>query len=274
MTRTARLTIGTAILLAAMATPAAAQYSAPKMTASSGGAVGEAYHIQASGGLWMPDLLGVIASEQFGIAGSKVDFITDLKFQKKNFADLRFELKASKHNKFYAQYTPVSYSSDTTINREFTFNGQRFEANAPLQASFDWKVWRLGYEVDFVALPRGFAGITFEGRLTDFGAHLKVPKTDEFTRAKGPLPAVGFIARGYVLPNLSLTGSISGFKVPNVSKDYQGNYYDLDIYGTFNLNNYIGVQAGWRKMTTTVTIKKDFGDMEYKGFWFGGVVRY
>jgi uncharacterized membrane protein len=62
--------------------------------------------------------------------------------------------------------------------------------------------------------------------------------------------------------------------VPNVSKDYQGNYYDIDIYATYNITNFAGVQAGWRNMSTTVTIKKDFGDMKYKGIWFGAVVRY
>lgn len=261
------------MLLAAVAAPAAAQYSAPKLK---GGATGETYHIQVAGGLWMSDVLGIIASEQFGIAGSKVDFVKDLKFQKKNVADLRFELRPSRRNKLYAQYTPVSFESPsgTTLTREIVFNGQKYAVNAPLTASFDWKVWRLGYELDIIALPRGFVGLMFEGRLTDFGAHIKVPGTDEFTRAKGPLPAVGVVARGYLLPNLSVTASVSGFKVPNISPDYTGNYYDIDLYGTFNLTNNAGVQAGWRSMSTTVTMKKDFGDMKYKGLWFGGVVRY
>ncbi len=273
MTRTARLTIGMTLLSAAVAAPAAAQYSAPKLT---GGAVGENYHIQVSAGLWNPSIAGVIASEQFGQAGSKVDFVTDLKFQQKRFADFRFELRPTKRNKLYAQYTPLTFESPsgTTIAREFVFNGQKFTANAPLTASFDWKVWRLGYELDIVSTSRGFFGLTIEGRLTNFGAHLKIPATDEFTRAKGPLPALGAIARAYVLPNLSITGSFNGFKVPNVSKDYQGNYYDIDIYGTYNITNNAGVQAGWRDMSTTVTIKKDFGDMKYKGIWFGAVVRY
>ncbi len=270
MTRMGRLTIGMAIMLAA-ATPAAAQYTAPKLNP---GAVGETYHIEVGIGMWNPDLLGVIASEQFGIAGSKVDFVTDLKFQKTRFPDFRFVLRPSKRNKLYAQYTPVSYSSDATLTREIVFNGQAFSANLPIQTTFDWKVWRLGYELDLVSLPRGFVGITFEGRLTNFGASIKSPGTSEFTRAKGPLPAIGGIARGYILPHLAITAEVSGFKVPNVSPDYAGNYIDWDIYGTYNINNYLGVQGGWRKMTTTVTIKKDFGDMEFKGLWFGGVVRY
>ncbi len=274
MARMGRITVGMTLMLAAAAVPAAAQYSAPKLT---GGAVGERYHIQASAGLWNPDIMGVIASEQFGIAGSKIDFVTDLKFQKQRFSDLRFELRPSKHNKLYAMYIPLTFASPSgaTVTRDFVFNGQKYAvSNAPLTASFDWKVWRLGYELDVLTLPRGFFGIMFEGRLTDFGAHIKVPGTDEFTQAKGPLPAIGAIVRVYPIPNLALTGSISGFKVPNVSPDYKGNYYDLDVYGTFNITNFAGVQAGYRDMSTTVTMKKDFGDTRYKGIWFGAVLRY
>lgn len=273
MTRMARLTLGTTLLLAAFAAPAAAQYSAPKLTS---GAIGETYHIQASAGLWMPDMTGVIASEQFGQIGSKIDFIKDLKFQKKNFADFRFELRPSKRNKLYAMYSPITYSADATLSREIVFNGQKFVANLPIQSTFDWKVWRLGYELDLISLPRGFVGVTIEGRLTDFGASLKAPAYNpEYTRAKGPLPAFGGIARAYIIPRLAITGAVSGFKVPDsLGPDLIGSYIDMDFYATFNINRYAGVQAGWRKMTTNVTIKKDFGDMQYKGIWFGAVVRY
>ncbi len=275
MTRLTRIGTGLTLMatvLLATAAPAAAQYTAPKLT---GGAVGEKYHIEVAGDIWNPSVAGIIASEQFGQAGTKIDFVKDLKFQKKRFNDLRIVLRPSKRNKFYAQYTPISFASDTTLAREITFNGQKFTANMPIQATFDWKVWRFGYEVDIISLPRGFLGVTFEGRLTDFGTSIKAPATSEFTRAKGPLPAVGGIARVYPLPNFAITGSVSGFKVPDALKDYgTGNYYDWDVYGTFNVNEYVGVQAGWRKLSTTVTIKNDFGDMKYQGLWFGAVLRY
>ncbi len=275
MTRIGRLTIGMAFLLAAMATPAAAQYSAPPLKPQ--GTIGESYHIQASAGLWSPGLIGVISSEQFGLAGSKIDFVTDLKFQQTRFADFRVELRPSKRNKLFAQYTPISYSSDTTLSREIIFNGQKFTANLPIKATFDWKVLRAGYELDIISMERGFIGAIIEARITDFGATLTAPATAEFTRAKAPLPAYGGIARAYILPRLAVTASATGFSLPQSladKLDATGNYLDIDIYATFNLNNYIGIQGGWRKMTTTVTLKKDFGDMEYKGIWFGGVVRY
>lgn len=277
MTRINRLVTGLALLgMVGLASPALAQYSAPKMgsSGSSTTAPGENYHLEIAAGLWNPTVAGVIASEQFGQVGTKIDFLKDLKFQQKKFTDFRFVLKASKHNKLYAQYTPVTYSSDTTLTREIVFNGQKFAVNLPIQSSLDWKVWRIGYELDIVSLPRGFLGVTLEGRLTDFGASIKAPATSEFTRAKGPLPAIGAIARVYPIPQLSITGSVSGFKVPDVSEDYAGNYIDWEAYGTVNVNRYVGVQGGFRKMSTTVTIKKDFGDMKYTGIWFGAVVRF
>ncbi len=261
-----------------MAAPAAAQYSAPKLGSQEGQsnvAVGEKYHIQVNGGLWNPTVHGIIASSQFGLAGTQISFKSDLKFPQTRFKEFGVELRVTRRNKFYAQYTPLSYSSDTTLSREIIFNGQKFSINLPVQATYDWKVWRVGYEIDVIALPRGFVGLMFEARMTDFGASIRAPGRDpEFTQAKGPLPALGIIGRAYPLKNASITAQISGIKFPDVSPDYQGSYSDINVYGTYNINRYAGVQAGWKRVTTNVVIKKDSGDTAFKGIWFGAVVRY
>ena len=48
----------------------------------------------------------------------------------------------------------------------------------------------------------------------------------------------------------------------------------LTVDYTRQMGWYLGVQGGYRKMSLTVTLKKDYGDMEYAGIWFGGVIRY
>ncbi len=262
-----------------MAAPAAAQYSAPKMNAPKDGrtdlAVGEKYHIQVNGDIWNPTVHGLIASSQFGLVGTQISFESDLKFAQTRFKEFGVELRATRRNKFYAQYSPISYSSDTTLSREITFNGQKFAVNLPVKATYDWKVWRVGYEIDVVALPRGFVGLLFEARMTDFGASVQRPGSPaEFTQAKGPLPAIGIVGRAYPIKNASITAQISGIKFPDVSPDYKGSYSDLNIYGTYNITNYVGVQGGWKRVTTNVLIKKDSGDTAFKGIWFGAVVRY
>lgn len=273
--------VTTLALVAATAAPAAAQYSAPKMSGGQSGneqsAVGEKYHIQVNGGLWNPTVYGVISSSQFGIAGSEINFDTDLQFQQTRFKEFGVELRPTRRNKFYAEYTPITYTSapNTTLKRSIVFNGQTFAVNLPINATYDWKVWRLGYEIDVVSMSRGFVGLLFEAKMTDFGASLQTPTIDpQFTRAKGPLPGLGIIGRAYPIPNLSITAQVTGFKVPDVDPDYQGSYADWNIYGTYNINNYVGVQGGWRRLSTDVVIKKDSGDTLFKGIWFGAVVRY
>lgn len=262
-----------------MAAPAAAQYSAPKMNSQNEGktdvAVGEKYHIQINGDLWNPSVHGLIASSQFGLTGTKISFETDLKFPQTRFKEFGIELRPTRRNKFYAQYTPLSYSSSTTLPREIVFNGQKFAVNLPVNATYDWKVWRIGYQIDVVSMSRGFVGLLFEARMTDFGASVQAPGAQpEFTQAKGPLPALGIVGRAYPIKNASITAQISGIKFPDVSPDYKGSYSDTNIYATYNINRYAGVQAGWKRVTTDVVIKKDSGNTAFKGIWFGAVVRY
>lgn len=268
--RVAWLVVGAAL---GCATPrvASAQYTAPPL---SGLAVGERYHVEVSGTLWNPTLTGIISSEQFKLVGTDLDFVTDLGFQQTRFNDVRFVIRPARKHRVRLQYTPISYTASTNFTREVTFNGIKFPASIPVTTGFDWKVWRFGYEYDMVYRNRGFVGLLFEGRYTEFGASLASIVGSEFTSAKAPLPAIGLVGRGYVAPNVALNFEVSGFKVPNVDPKYQANYYDWDISGIVNLTNNVGVQVGWRRMTTFLAIENDKGDFKFQGMWFGASVRY
>ena len=55
----------------------------------------------------------------------------------------------------------------------------------------------------------------------------------EFAHARGPIPAIGGIARVYVVPNISITGEVSAFKIPDsIDSRYNAHYIDFDLYGT------------------------------------------
>jgi hypothetical protein len=258
-----------ALLLPAVAN---AQYSAPELRSS--GAIGEKYHIELSGGIWTPALFGVISSEQFGIPGSTIDFVTDLGYQKTRFTDLRLVLRPSKKGRFRIQNTPIEYTAETLFNRNIVFNGILFPVSLPVQSSFGWNVWRVGYEYDFVYTSRGFAGFLLEARYTDFSAELKSALGSEFTALKGPLPAIGAVGRIYILPALALNIEVSGMKVPDIDPKYKGSYFDYDVHGTFNVNNYVGFQVGWRRIETLINVESDTGDMKFQGMWFGAAIRY
>jgi hypothetical protein len=92
--------------------------------------------------------------------------------------------------------------------------------------------------------------------------------------ARAPIPAIGLIGRGYLVPNISITGELSGFRLPNIDENYQGTYYDFDLYGTVNFNDNLGVQGGYRSLTVFYRVDLDEGDLKMKGLYFGGVVRF
>jgi hypothetical protein len=261
-----------ACALAAVAAPrlASAQYNAPPLSRL---AIGENYHVEIAGTLWNPTLVGTVSSEEFGLKGTPLDFTTDLDFQQTRFKDFRIVLRPARKHRLRAQYTPVAYSADTVLERTVTFRGITFDA-VPISSSFEWKVWRFGYEYDFIYRNRGFLGVLFEGRYTQFSASLAAPGRLEFTSAKAPLPAIGIVGRAYVAPSVALNFEVSGMKLPNVDARYAGNYYDWNINGTINLSNYAGVEIGWRRMTTFIHIDSDEGDFKFQGMWFGAALRY
>ena len=250
--------------------------SAQAATPTSSRAIGEVYRIEVSGGVWSPTVFGTIAvtNDQIEAQGTTIDFVNDLGFKNTRFPDLRVVLRPAKKHKFRVQYTPVSYTGESVINRNIIFNGILYPTNMPVNSTFDWKVWRFGYEYDIIYRDRGYFGILLEGRYTEMNATLQSPVNNEFTRAKAPLPAVGAVVRLYPLRNLSITGEISGFRLPDIDEDYEANYADIDVYATFNVVHNFGVQGGWRRMNTFLRVEGDQGDIKFQGFWFGGALRF
>jgi hypothetical protein len=267
------LALGLATALLLVPTAARAQYGAPELDAR---VSGEHYHAEVSGTLWNPDVQGLITSEKFGFVGSNIDFVDDLGFERTRFRDLRIVLRPSRKSRFRIQYTPVRYEAETTLKREITFNGQKYPLAMPVQSQFDWNVWRFGYEYDFIYRSRGFVGVLLEGRYTRMTAELKAPLIPtEFTRVRAPLPAIGLVGRAYVFPELALNFEVSMFRVPEGTiEDIEANYYDWDVHGTFNVSRNVGLQLGWRRMSSFLKVENDSGDVAFQGLWFGGALRY
>jgi hypothetical protein len=251
---------------------AAAQYGAPELNT---GVPGEQYHFEVAGTIWNPNVSGIVSSQRLGILGSNVDFVDDLGFERSSFKDLRIVLRPSKKSRFRIQYTPIEYTAETNLKRELVFNGQKFPLALPVQSEFDWKVWRLGYEYDFLYRERWFVGVLVEGRITQMKAELASPLQTEFTEVRAPLPALGFVGRAYPIPELAINFEMSMFRVPSETfPDVEANYYDWNIHGTFNVNRYVGLQVGWRRLTNFLVVEDDSADVKFQGLWFGGALRY
>ncbi len=255
--------------LVSLARPVHAQYS------TADPATGERYNVEVSFGLWNPTPDVLFSSEQFGIPGTIINAVADLAFEKARFRDFRLVLRPARKHKFRFNYTPMSYTSDHLLRRDIVFNGILYQAGLPLHAEFNWKAYRIGYEYDFIYRDRGFLGVVLDAKFTDASIQLDSPINNEFASARAPIPAIGVIGRGYLLPNISVTGEFTAFKIPDSeSRDYDGRYYEFDLYGTVNFTNYVGAQVGYRRLTVGYTVDSDFGDFTLSGFYLSGVVRF
>jgi hypothetical protein len=271
-----------AAILAA-ASPVQAQYGARTYNDR---ATGESYHVELGGYFWNPAPEIGIVSEGLGIPGDRVDFVTDLGIEQSQFRQLKVVLRPATKHKFRFEYTPIGYEAESTVTREFVFNGQRYRVGLPVVSELQWKAFRFGYEWDFIYRERGFFGLLLEAKYTNVQATLTTNvlgfELEEFAEARAPVPAIGVIGRVYVVPNISITGEFSGIKVPGIGEDerrpdeprYKANYFDFDLYGTVNFSDHFGAQAGYRSFDVFYKIEDDEGELALKGLYFGGVVRF
>ena len=252
-----------------LAVPASAQYQGGGLSEP---ATGETYRVEIAGALFTPTPTLLITSEGLGIPGDQIDFVQEFELENQTFKQLRVVLRPGKKHKLRYEFVPIRYEKEATIRRSFVFNGQRFNVSLPVLAEIKWNAMRFSYEYDFVYTDYGFVGLVLDLKYTDVEAALTNSLIGrEFARAQAPIPAIGGIGRVYVVPNVSITGEFTMFKLPeSFDEDYRARYYDFDLYGTVNFTDHFGVQAGYRSLSVFYQVETDTGDLKMKGLYFGG----
>lgn len=260
--------------------PAHAQYR-PLPQASSGmgssDVKGEKYYVEVGANVWRPTPDFSFMSEGFGIAGTLIDLDADLGLEAQPRYEVRVVLRPSKRNKLRFHYLPMTYTGDTILARDIIFNGILFPIRVPVQTDFQWNAYRFTYELDVISRERGYVGILLEAKYADASLNLTSPISTEFVKAKAPIPAGGLVARVYPLPFVSVTGEFTYFRLPDsvaVEQNASLNSFDFDVYGTVNVTNNFGVQAGYRSIDMGFRIDLDEGSIKLKGPYLGGVVRF
>ena len=109
-------------------------------------------------------------------------------------------------------------------------------------------------------------------KYTDIEMQLEGPVGVTAARTWTPIPAIGGIGRVYPALNISLTLELTGFKLPNTL--YQTNYIDLDVYGTVNFSDGLGIQTGYRSLDLAYRFDEDAGSLTLEGWYVAGVVRF
>jgi hypothetical protein len=261
-----------AVVLALFAVPAAAraQFNVPVPPAP-----GEDYRVEIGAAFWSPDPALVIGGDGLDLLGEEVDFVEEFGLEKKRFTEYRVTLKAGRKHKIRFHYIPFRYEEETTIERRIVFGGQVFDIGVPATADVEWRLWRAGYEWDFISGQSGFLGVVAELKHNTVTARIDSPIGAAEVDARAPVPAVGVIGRGYLTEDFSLTGEFTGFKMPDsISEEFEAEFWDWDVYATVNFGRNVGVQGGYRSIDVEYLADEDLGRLKMKGWYFGGVLRF
>ena len=240
-----------------------------------GPAVGEDYILEISGGLWNPHGNIAISSQQFGIAGSNIDFRQDLGLKRQVHPQVSLRFKPSQRHKLRMSTVPIQYEQQSTLKRALIFNGISFTDTLPVTSLLELDTWRFGYEYDVVSRSRGFIGVLAETTYTKVRTELRNDKDTEYSSHWAPIPSVGGIARVYITRFTPITAEVSAFVLPdNLSNNYQAQYLDIDIYATLNLSRMVGMTLGYRSFDLSYVIQSDTGTLKLEGFYLSGQFRF
>jgi len=241
-------------------------------------AVGEQYHIEASYAWWNAEPELIVNSESLGILGTDVNLVNDLGIEQKRLGKFDLVLKPGKKHRLRFERLPIKYETDAfPVQREFVFNGQRYTVGLPVTLSADLSSYSFGYEYDFLYFSRGFVGASANLKYSHINVDLLSPIGAEFVEQAAPIPAFGFAGRGYPHKNLAIDFEMQFFNIPDSLAEQingDGTYRDVDLHGTYNFTKNVGAQLGWHRTTVFYTAERDSGDLKFKGWYFGGVVRY
>jgi hypothetical protein len=258
--------------LLAAAVPARAQFNVPAPPPP-----GEDYRVEIGAMFWKPSPELTIRSNDLGLIGNEIDFVQEFGIEDKRFREFRVTLKPGRKHKLRLHYLPIKYEQEATIQRQIVFAGQVFNVGIPATATVDWKFWRFGYEWDFISRSSGFLGLVTELKYNQVRGEIGTPiaNLDATAEQTAPVPAIGLVGRGYLSKNVSITGEFTGFKLPDAFiEEFDGAFWDFDIYGTVNLGRNAAVQAGYRSLDVDYIADEDLGRLKMKGIYFGGLVRF
>ncbi|HXZ35817.1 MAG TPA: hypothetical protein VEL68_07355 [Thermodesulfobacteriota bacterium] len=222
----------------------------------------EDYNIEVEGRYWYPKLASSLKVEESGI-GTEFDAVNDLGFdEKKGFGEGRLQIKIFNRHKFNFSYLPMKWEGDKVLTRTIQFSGQTYTAGTRVQSEADLKLFKAGYELDFIVSQYGFLGGSLDVMVTDVHAQLKAPSLalDEKEDFTVPIPMVGLIGRITPIKWINLTAKASGLPLGSY-----GHAFDAEAYLEINPIKYVGISAGYRYFSFLGQYDKNKADFRLDG---------
>jgi hypothetical protein len=222
----------------------------------------ENYNLELEGRYWKPKLDSTVKIVDNNI-GTDVNLVNDLGLEeRKDFGEGRLQIKFFNHNKFNFSYLPLKWDADQVLTRTIQFEGKTYAAGTRVQSDLDLKLFKAGYEFDFLAGKQGFLGLTFDVLVADTNIQLRAASLaiDEKYGKTLPIPMIGVSGRLNLVKWMGFTAKVSGLPA--------GGYgYLLDAEGSLDINpvKYVGISGGYRFFKAKASYNDNRADYQLDG---------
>jgi hypothetical protein len=257
---------------------AAAFLACALVIVSPGTSAAQGQIVEAGLRFWKPSPGIVLSTGGLTTLGvGDVDFVEEFGFEDERFRELRATI--GRGHKFRLRKVTFEYNADTTIQRTIIFQGRPLTVGAPATGDVKWDLWSFGYEWDFVSRTGGFLGLVTDLKYNKVTASIASPMLTSAatTDVTAPVPTIGVTGRVNLGTYGSLTTEFTGLSISrgeDSDDPFEGKFYDFDIYGTINVGRNLGLEVGYRSIDVHYLVDDDTGDLEMKGPYFGGVVKF
>ena len=231
----------------------------------------EDYNVELEGRYWKPKLDSTVKIVENNI-GTDVNLVGDLGLEeKKGFGEGRLQIKFFNRNKFNFSYLPMKWDADKTLTRTIQFDGQTYTAGTRVQSQLDLKLYKAGYEFDFIANRYGFLGAAFDVLVADNHVELKAPALaiDQKYDATVPFPMIGLAGRIIPIKWLSLTAKVSGLPMGGY-----GHIIDAEASIDINPIKYVSISGGYRYLNAKAKYNDNFGEYKLDGPFAAFKIRF
>ena len=237
------------------------------------GPLAENYTIEVEARMWNVRLDSTARIVENGI-GTDVNLVNDLGFdERKNFFEGRLQIKFARKHKFNLEYIHLKWDADKVLTKTIQFSGQTYVVGTRVQSSLDFKLFKGGYEYDFLAGRIGFLGGTLDVLVASASIQLRapdvVPIIDQKEDKTLPIPMIGLIGRIYPFQWVNLTAKASGFPA--------GSYgYAFDGEASLNINpiKHLGISGGYRYLVINGKYNDNSLDYKLDGPFVGVSLRF
>ncbi|MGK2905643.1 MAG: hypothetical protein ACSLFH_04770 [Desulfuromonadales bacterium] len=216
---------------------------------------------------------GDVAVSADGLTGTALDVENDMGIgdSKDFFVEAALQLGSFR---LFAAYLPLSFSGDSVLTRDISFNGETFFQSSRVESEVDIDIYEAGLAWYMINLDDAPVRLQFgpEIAVKYVDASVELRDNDYALSEKDsfgvPVPTLGARARVGVADYLGVIGRIGYTK-------YSGNSF-LDFDGQVELSPLpmVGIFAGYRYLDIDVDENDVFIDADFSGPYAGALVRF